>query len=222
MAIQRLDFLGTPNLGVFSFANDNFVLVRRGLPKRIPGVVEENLKVSLIEANIGQSPLIGVLSAGNSNGLILPYYAMESEILHIKKNTDLNVEMIPSRLTCFGNIVLCNDYGAILHPELEPEAVKSIEETLDVEGQKGRIGLSPLVGSLAVATNKGVLVAPHASEEELKQIREVLRVPANIGTTNRGVFYVRAGLLANSHGAIAGFETTGPELVRIGEALDIE
>ncbi len=222
MAIQRLDFLGTPNLGVFSFANDNFVLVRRGLPKRIPGVVEETLKVSLIEANIGQSPLIGVLSAGNSNGLILPYYAMESEILHIKKNTDLNVEMIPSRLTCFGNIVLCNDYGAILHPELEPEAVKSIEETLDVEGQKGRIGLSPLVGSLAVATNKGVLVAPHASEEELKQIREVLRVPANIGTTNRGVFYVRAGLLANSHGAIAGFETTGPELVRIGEALDIE
>ncbi|MFX1486804.1 MAG: translation initiation factor IF-6 [Promethearchaeota archaeon] len=222
MAIQRLDFLGTPNLGVFSFANDNFVLVRRGLPKRIPKVVEETLKVSLIEANIGQSSLIGVLSAGNSNGIILPYYAMESEMLHIKKNTDLNIGIIPSKLTCFGNIVLCNDYGAILHPKLEPQAVKSIEETLDVEGQKGRIGLSPLVGSLAVATNRGVLAAPHASEEELQQIREILKVPVNIGTTNRGVFYVRAGLLANSHGAIAGFETTGPELVRIGEALDIE
>jgi len=221
LAIQRLDFLGTPNLGVFSFANDNLVLVRHGLPRKIPRIIEDTLKASMIEANIGQSPLIGVLAAGNSSGIILPHYVMDSEILHIKKNTNINVEIVPSRLTCFGNIVLCNDYGAIFHPELEPQAVKVIEDTLGVEGHEGRIGLSPLVGSMAVATNKGVLVAPHVIEEELQQIKEILKVPVNIGTTNRGVYYVRAGLLANSHGAIAGFETTGPELVRIGEALDI-
>jgi translation initiation factor 6 len=49
----------------------------------------------------------------------------------------------------------------------------------------------------------------------------VLGVPTSIGSVNRGVTYVRSGLVVNSHGAIAGRETTGPELDRIEEAFEL-
>jgi translation initiation factor 6 len=77
------------------------------------------------------------------------------------------------------------------------------------------------VGSSAVATNKGALVSPHASDEELDLLAEVLGVPTSVGTVNRGIPYVKSGLLVNSKGAVAGSRTTGPELDRIEESMGL-
>jgi translation initiation factor 6 len=52
-------------------------------------------------------------------------------------------------------------------------------------------------------------------------LKEVLKVPVDLGTINCGIPYVGTGLIANSHGAVAGFITTGPELFIIEEALDL-
>jgi translation initiation factor 6 len=49
----------------------------------------------------------------------------------------------------------------------------------------------------------------------------VLKVPVDLGTINCGIPYVGMGLIANSHGAVAGFVTTGPELFILGQALDV-
>jgi translation initiation factor 6 len=43
----------------------------------------------------------------------------------------------------------------------------------------------------------------------------------DVGTINCGVPYVGTGLLANSHAAVAGSMTTGPEMFIIGNALDV-
>jgi translation initiation factor 6 len=77
------------------------------------------------------------------------------------------------------------------------------------------------VGALAVATNKGVLAHPLLKEEEKKTLEKVLKVPVDVGTINCGVPYVGTGLIANSHAAIAGSMTTGPEMFIIGNALDV-
>jgi len=51
-------------------------------------------------------------------------------------------------------------------------------------------------------------------------VASVLRVSkANVGTVNRGNIFVRSGIVANSKGALVGYETTGPELLRIQSAL---
>jgi translation initiation factor 6 len=66
-----------------------------------------------------------------------------------------------------------------------------------------------------------VLAHPLLKEEEQQRLKDVLKVPVELGTVNCGIPYVGTGLIANSHGAAAGFVTTGPELFMIEEALDL-
>jgi len=77
------------------------------------------------------------------------------------------------------------------------------------------------VGSLATATNKGVLTHPMLREEEQKLLKDVLKVHVDVGTINCGIPYVAMGLVGNRQGAVAGYITTGPELFIIGQALDV-
>ena len=74
-------------------------------------------------------------------------------------------------------------------------------------------------GMAGIATNKGVLVHPKASQEEISVIEELFALPVDIGTVNFGSPLVGSGLIANSKGYVAGEETTGPELSRIEDAL---
>ena len=79
----------------------------------------------------------------------------------------------------------------------------------------------PYVGSLATATNKGVLAHPMLKEGERKVLEDALKVPVDVGTVNCGIPYVDTGLLGNSSGAVTGLLTTGPEMFIIGQALDV-
>ncbi len=65
------------------------------------------------------------------------------------------------------------------------------------------------------------LAHPLLKDEERKILENVFKVPVDVGTVNCGVPYVGTGLLANSHAAVAGSMTTGPEMFIIGNALDV-
>ncbi|MEM3647015.1 MAG: hypothetical protein QW334_02585, partial [Thermofilum sp.] len=90
---------------------------------------------------------------------------------------------------------------------------------LGLDCESGLIAGSPLVGSLAVVTNNGLALPPLVSEEEMKELSSLFRVPANVVTVNRGRFFLRAGLIANDRGALVGEETTGIELVQLQRTL---
>ena len=99
--------------------------------------------------------------------------------------------------------------------------MKRIADALGVEAVPCEIAGLPYVGSLAAATNKGVLAHPLLADEEKKVLEDVLKVPVDVGTINCGIPYVGTGLLGNSHDAVAGSMTTGPEMFIIGNALDV-
>ncbi|MEM2688427.1 MAG: hypothetical protein QXR01_01065, partial [Candidatus Bathyarchaeia archaeon] len=99
--------------------------------------------------------------------------------------------------------------------------IRKIADTLGVEAVPGEIAQLPYVGSLAVATNKGVLAHPLLKEEERKLLEDVLKVPVDVGTVNCGIPYVGTGLIGNSHAVVAGSLTTGPEIFIIGHALGV-
>jgi len=180
------------------------------------------LKVETIFTTIGCSVLVGSLVCANSKGIILPPIVREEELEPIRAAAkEANVTLMDTKRTAYGNMVLANDYGAIVDPRLKQETIGQISETLDVEVVQGEIGGLPYVGSLATATNKGVLVHPLIKEEEQELLKNVLRVPLDVGTVNCGIPYVGTGLLGNSYGAVAGLLTTGPELFIIGNALDV-
>jgi translation initiation factor 6 len=118
-------------------------------------------------------------------------------------------------------MVLTNDSGAIVDPRIRGADLKRIADTLGVEAVPSEIAGLPYVGSLAIATNKGVIAHPLLKEEEQEVLTDVLKVDVDVGTINCGIPYVATGLLGNSHTVVAGSLTTGPELFIIGQALDV-
>jgi translation initiation factor 6 len=183
--------------------------------------LEEWLKVKPIQTTIGESVLVGALACANSNGIILPHIVQEKEVQVIKSSLDINITVMETKKTAYGNLVLANDRGAMVDPRLKNRDVKKIMDTLGVETVRSRIAGLPYVGSLAATTNKGALAHPLLTEDEQKSLMNVLKVNVDVGTVNCGIPYVAMGLIGNSHGVVAGSVTTGPELFVIGQALDV-
>lgn len=215
------DIFGNACIGVYSLVNDKIAIVPPQVPEHKRQKVEEWLKVKVVATTIGKSLINGALACSNSNGVILPSFATEDEIEAIKSAVDINVTVMDTKKTAFGNLVLANDKGAVVDPRLDKEVVDKISDALGVEVVKGDIAGLPYVGSLATASNKGVMAHPELKEEERKVLNDVLKVPVDVGTVNCGVPYVATGLIANSYGAVAGYLTTGPEMFIIGQALDV-
>lgn len=221
MAIYLSSIGGSVSIGVYSLATDSMVIVPKWIPVKKAERLAQWLKVKLVHTTIGGSVLIGALACTNSNGILLPSYARAEELEALKSAFSGNVTIMETKKTAYGNMVLANDHGAIVDPRLKEPEVRQISETLGVEAVPSEIAGIPYVGSLAVATNKGVLAHPLLTEEERKMLEDVLRVPVDVGTVNCGVPYVGTGLICNSHTAVAGSLTTGPEMFIIGNALDV-
>jgi translation initiation factor 6 len=215
------DVFGNASIGVYSLVNDRIAIIPPQVPESKRHKVEEWLKVKVVATTVGKSVVTGALACSNSNGVIFPPFAQEEEIEAIKSASDINVTVMDTKKTAYGNLVLANDKGAVADPRLEKRVVNKIADTLGVEVVSSEIAGLPYVGSLATATNKGVLAHPMLKEGERKVLEDVLKVPVDVGTINCGIPYVATGLLGNSNGAVAGVLTTGPEMFIIGQALDV-
>ena len=197
------------------------VIVLPQLPENKAKELQEWLRAKVVRTTIGGSVLIGAMSCANSNGIILPHFVQEKEVQAIKTASDMNLTVMKTKRTAYGNLILANDRGAVVDPRLKTKDLKKIADTLGVEAVRGEIAGLPYVGSLATATNKGVLAHPLLKEEEQKVLADVLKVHVDVGTINCGIPYVSTGLIGNEWGAAAGFITTGPEMFIIGQALDV-
>jgi translation initiation factor 6 len=220
--IERLSVYGSNNIGVFFSASDKYVLTPSNIPVKIMKIVEEVLGVKTVQINLCNSVLLGVLTVGNSNGILVPYYTPQEEIEYLRrelKELGVNIEPFPSKITALGNIILTNDYASIVSPDLNREEIKCIRDVLGVEVEKCTIAGYKVVGSVGVASNKGCIVHPMTTEEELKNISEILKVKVDVGTVNAGFPIVGVGIVANSKGILVGSSSTGPEIAQIERVL---
>ncbi len=219
--LGRLDFNSNSYLGVFCRANDDIAFVDPSLQEKEKDKIKEILKVRVLSITIGGSTIIGSLLALNSHGAVVADFIGEEEIDVIARNFDDNLLVVGDKFNAVGNNILVNDYGALVHPMLEDKTIKDIKDVLDVETKRGTIAGIKTVGMAAAATNKGVLCHPKLEDEEKNKLEELFGVDASIGTINHGVPYVGAGMIANTKGAIAGSKTTGIEMGRIEDALNL-
>ena len=221
MGVYLSGMFGSACIGVYILAIDRLVLTPKQMPKHKAGRMGEWLEAEVVQTNVGGSILLGSLLCGNSNGIVAPHYIREEEIRTIESALDINVVAMESRRTAYGNLVLTNDKGALASPELTRRELEAISDALGVEVVQGTIAGLPYVGSLATATNRGVLAHPKIGRDELELLRSVLKVPVDVGTVNGGIPYIATGLVANSHGAVAGYATTGREMAVIGQAFGV-
>jgi len=217
--LQRLAFAGSAYVGVFARATDSCVLVRPDVDDDVIADLTDELEVSAVPTTVGGSSTVGALATGNENGLLVSSRVLEYERETIEEAVDVPVAELPGTINAAGNVVLANDYGAYVHPDLPREAVQIVTETLDVPVERGDLAGVRTVGTAAVANNTGVLCHPKATDAELDALEDALDVRADVGTVNYGAPLVGSGLLANDAGYVVGEDTTGPELGRIEDAL---
>lgn len=182
-------------------------------------IIERTFDLPLVQSTLATLDVVGLMSAANSNGIVVPYTTNEVELSRLRKSTDVNIEWVDSKMTALGNIVLANDRGAVCHPEFEAKALNKISDTLGVEVVRGTVAGLPIVGANTVVTNQGAVVHPLATSDEIETISQLLKVVVEVGTVNRGSPYTKLGVLANTDGLIAGTETTGVELAHISQVL---
>ena len=211
--------VGSSYVGVFVAATDEYVVLRPDLEDDLAAAIADELDCEPVETTIGGSVTVGSLLVGNEAGLLASSRIRDHEREHLEDATGLPVTELPGRINAAGNVVLTNDYGAVVHRELPEGAVSAIESGLDVPVERGDIAGVRTVGTAAEATNRGVLCHPKTTDDELDGLENSLDVHADIGTINYGAPLVGAGLVANEAGYVAGEETTGPELGRIEDAL---
>jgi translation initiation factor 6 len=221
LAVYLSSIVGSASIGVYSLANDRFVVIPKMVPLKKAERTAEWLKVKLVHTSISGSVLAGALACANSNGILLHNSVRDEELAVIKSAFEGNITIMETKKTAYGNLVLANDNGAVVDPRFKEPEIRQIADTLGVDAVPSEIAGLPYVGSLAVATNKGVLAHPLLKDEERKILENVFKVPVDVGTINCGIPYVGTGLIGNTHAAVAGSMTTGPEMFIIGNALDV-
>ena len=214
--IRTVDIYDTPIIGVFATCTEDLALVPTGTKPEVGTLLEDSLDVRVVETLVNGSVVVGALSRGNSNGFLFSHGIDAGKL---QEKLGVQVEILPDKLNAVGNIVLANDFAALVHPELSDRALETIARTLKVEVYRGTIAGIKNVGMAGVVTNKGLIVHPKVTSAEREMLEEIFDLPVNIGTTNFGTQMLGSGLLANSKNYLAGSDTTGPELGRIEEAL---
>ena len=218
--IALLGLMDTSFLGVYAKASDSLAILPPGAPDAVVGEISRVLGVEPLRVTVGGSSLVGVFAALNSHGVLLPEGVTEEE-LRILRSAGLNVAVLRERRNALGNNIMVNDRRALVHPSMGRSSLRAIEDALDVEAMRSSLGGVPTVGSFGIATNRGVLVHPGVSDAEMEKLRHFFGLPVHRTTVNMGSPKVGAGILANSRGAVIGFESTPIEVARIEDALDL-
>lgn len=59
--------------------------------------------------------------AGNKNGLLVPSSTTDQELQHLRNSLPetVKIQRVEERLSALGNVIACNDYVALVHPDLD-------------------------------------------------------------------------------------------------------
>ncbi|KAK1664415.1 hypothetical protein QYE76_052574 [Lolium multiflorum] len=211
-----LKFESSCEIGVFARLTNAYCIVPAGCSDSFVSVFENDLAdaVPVVKASIGGTRILGRLCVGNKNGLLLPNTTTDQELQHLTDSLpdQVVVKRVDERLSALGNCIACNDHVALTNPDLNKETEEIISDVLGVEVFRQTIAGNILVGSFCAFSNKGGLVHPQTSVEDLEELSTLLQVPLVAGTVNRGSNVIAAGIAVNDWAAFCGSDTTATEL----------
>ncbi len=219
MDIIKYDIYSGPNIGIYSTVNDEFVFLPRGFAEGKSEKLSEYLKVKPLEISIANARVLGILMVVNNHGIIIPSICSEGEFNHIKKNTDLNVEILDVKNNALGNMMSVNDKGGIVSPLIPKEDLQKIQDVLDIEVIQSKIAGFQQVGAVMTTSEKATIVHPETDEEDMKTINNLLGGNIEAATINGGIPFVSSGILANKNSVVVGSLTNGPEIMMLTRAF---
>lgn len=221
----RVQFENNDDIGVFSKLTNAYCLIAVGSSEAFYSVYESELAetIPVVHASIGGCRIVGRLTVGNRNGLLVPHSTTDVELQHLRNTLpdSVKIQRVEERLSALGNVIACNDYVALVHPDLDKETEEIISDVLKVEVFRQTIAENPLVGSYAVLSNQGGMVHPKTSIQDQDELSSLLQVPLVAGTVNRGSEVLAAGMVVNDWVSFVGMSSTATELFVIERAFKL-
>lgn len=208
--ISKADFDGSPHIGVFCLANDDIALVPYSISKKLEHLFITNLGVDIVRMNLAGTPLLGIFACLSNSKIIIPDVIEKEEIKTLKDHVP-EVIVLDEKYTALGNLISMNDRAAVCS-----RYIKNIEEIM---GKRARIAGSDLIGSAVYANNRGFLAHRDASQKEIEELQNTLKVKGDVGTLNFGDPFVKSGIIANKRGVLVGKFSSGPEMQRVDEVF---
>ncbi|XP_026277718.1 eukaryotic translation initiation factor 6 [Frankliniella occidentalis] len=212
----RVQFENNNEVGAFSKLTNSYCLVAIGGSENFYSVFEAELAetIPVIHASLAGCRIIGRMCVGNKNGLLVPNTTTDDELQHLRNSLPdkVKVQRVEERLSALGNVIACNDYVALVHPDLDKETEEILADVLQVEVFRQTVASNVLVGSYCSLSNRGGLVHPRTSIQDQDELSSLLQVPLVAGTINRGSEVVGAGMVVNDWCAFCGLDTTSTEI----------
>jgi len=212
----RAQFEGNNEIGVFSKLTNSYCIVGIGASENFYSIFEGELAdiIPVVHASLNGCRIVGRMCVGNKHGLLVPSGTTDQELQHIRNSLPdtVKVQRVEERLSALGNVVVCNDYVALVHPDLDKETEELVADILKVEVFRQTLADNVLVGSYCAISNQGGIVHPKTKVSDLDELSSLLQIPLVAGTVNRGSDVVGGGLVVNDWKAFCGMHTTSTEL----------
>ncbi|KAJ1981715.1 Eukaryotic translation initiation factor 6 [Dimargaris xerosporica] len=212
----RAQFESSNEVGVFSKLTNAYCLVAIGGSENFYSTFESDLGgvIPVIHTSIAGTRIIGRLTAGNRHGLLVPSTTTDQELQHLRNSLpdEVAIQRVEERLSALGNVIACNDYVALVHPDIDQETEEIIQDVLKVEVFRQTIADNVLVGTYCAISNQGGLVHPRTTIQDQDELSSLLQIPLVAGTVNRGSDVIGSGMVVNDWSAYTGMDTTSTEL----------
>ena len=222
MGAAKCQVNGSDFIGAFATSTDKYTFVADSVSERAKSLIQNTLKSACVGVSIGGTDLVGLFLRANSNGVVLSNMVTEAELERMRSmDLGIRIEVMGSSLNAVGNNILVNDRIAIVNPEYGDDSVAQMRDVFGVEVIKDEVGGYKTVGANSILTNLGLAINNRCTDRE----KEELDIKTGFGsirtTANTGALSIGLGTVSNSHGVVVGDGTTGYELTRIMDALNI-
>lgn len=223
--VSRTKYENSAEIGAYATITNSYCLIPNQPPSSYFSTIESLLSpnIPIICCNIAGTAIVGRLTVGNKNGLLVPITTTDDELQNIRdKLPEIEIARIPESYSALGNVISCNDKVALVHPELDQNTIESIGDVLGVEAIPSNIAGETLVGSYSVFTNRGGVVSPNATQEQIEELSGQIGVTLEAATVNKGSALISAGICVNDSSLLCGWDTTALEIAQLTRIFKVD